>query len=401
MPAPDFGDEMSTWVWQITTQGVRDLTRQGLQSLLKYASSTPESVRGLADHGVLLKETSANDIAAAFARESGVSEDEALSVVDAANRYGNYMRTKLGDGFDVEIVGNARNGGNGDISVLVKGPSSAQSLVEEAHCAALEAILVPDRRKVFELGPELAQNIRATLADYTTDHPALVSCLEPTPDGGAHATVLAQDLAAFERARDAAAVSVIRASTGDPLAEVVSFTTDRATFDALLADQWTPVRMALSERTQDEGTKPAMDTAPVSDPEKGETAETPADDTRAEGTRPAASAAPAGGGEAGNTAQGRSADARDGDTGIGTDIAAIHDESGKPEVTTIFCRAKDYQSLRDAVARHGGTPNLLRQVVRGGEPLTRSLAQVAELATEAARGAEAAIDHGDHAEPSK
>lgn len=373
MPAPDFGDEMSTWVWQVTAQGVRGLARQGLQNLLRgQARDTPGPIRGIADQGVLLKEASANDIASAFARESGVSESEALSVVDAAKRYGEYMRTKLGDGYDVEIVGNARNGGNGDISVLVKGPKSAQSLVEEAHRDALSAILAPDRKKVFDLGPELAQNIRASLADYTTEHPSLASCLAPTPDGGARATVPARDLAAFERARDATAASVVRASTDDPKAEVVSFATDRATFDALMADQWAPVRMALSKRRRrSDGLRPDMDTSPIGD------------------------------GEAGGVAQGRSADAIDGDTGIGTDIAAIHDESGKPEVTTVFCRAKDYQSLRDAVARHGGTPCTLRQVVREGEPLTRTIAQVAELATEAARGAEPAIDHSDHAEPSR
>ncbi|MDD7584435.1 MAG: hypothetical protein PUJ78_06295 [Coriobacteriaceae bacterium] len=371
MPAPDLGDEMSTWIWQITAQGVRDLARQGLLNVLRKGMARPGSIRGVADQGVLLKESSANDIAAAFARESGVSESEALSVVDAAKRYGEYMRTKLGDGFDVEIVGNARDGGNGDISVLVKGPKSAQDLVEGAHRDALSAILMPSRKKTFELGPELAQNIQASLAEYTTGHPSLASCLEPTTDGGARATVPARDLAAFERARDATAAAVVRASTDDPQAEVVSFTTDRATFDALVADQWTPVRMALSERRRPDGQRTGIETSPVN------------------------------GGEAGDVAQGRSADAIDGDTGIGTDIAAIHDESGKPEVTTVFCRAKDYQSLRDAVARHGGTPCTLRQVVREGEPLTRTIAQVAELATEAARGAEAAIDHSDHAEPSK
>lgn len=371
MPAPDFGDEMSTWIWQITAQGARDLARQGFENLRRATiSKGHDAVAGIAAHGTLLKEASANDIAAAFARESGLSESEAMSVVEAAKRYGEYMHTKLGSGFDVEIVGNAREGGNGDISILVKGPKSAQALVEQAHRDALSAILMPNRQKVFDLGPELAQNIRASLADYVGEHPALAACLAPKPDGGARATVPASDLAAFERARDATAASVIRAATDDPNAEVVAFTTDRATFDALLADQRTPVRTALSKRSRSDGARSAMDTSPV------------------------------GAGEAGDTAQGRSADAIDGDTGIGTDIAAIHDESGKPEVTTIFCRAKDYQLLRDAVARNGGTPCALREVVREGEPLTRTVAQVAELATEAARGAESAIDHADHAERS-
>ena len=56
MPAPDFGDEMTTWVWQITSQGVRDLAQQGSQGLLRQSLGSYGSIRGIADQSVLLKE---------------------------------------------------------------------------------------------------------------------------------------------------------------------------------------------------------------------------------------------------------------------------------------------------------------------------------------------------------